>query len=276
MVHLHRLWVPDSYTPPLWNELQILKLKKGMFLYGVTDDKIKFVKWQIEVGHGKLTDDNGNVTLPGCFHSTQNTVESLIDTIYPDIGNPVLKPDTFYSERAILSARNDDVDSLNKEVLEMFSGDGKVYHSANSIVAHEGIDGAEVMYPVEYLNSINVSGLPVSKLTLKVGCPVMILCNLNPVDGVCNGSRGIITWMSNCVVEVWLIGGQNDGHKEFIPRIGMIPSNSLIAFKLTRLQLPLQLGFCMTINKSQGQSLHQVGLDFRSPVFTHGQFYIAI
>ena len=32
----------------------------------------------------------------------------------------------------------------------------------------------------------------------------------------------------------------------------------------------------MTINKAQGQSVKHVGLDFCSPVFTHGQFYVAI
>ncbi|KIJ19297.1 hypothetical protein PAXINDRAFT_69449, partial [Paxillus involutus ATCC 200175] len=32
----------------------------------------------------------------------------------------------------------------------------------------------------------------------------------------------------------------------------------------------------LTINKSQGQSVKHVGLDLCSPVFTHGQFYVAI
>ena len=32
----------------------------------------------------------------------------------------------------------------------------------------------------------------------------------------------------------------------------------------------------MTINKSQGQSLEYVGLDLRTSVFTHGQFYVAV
>lgn len=32
----------------------------------------------------------------------------------------------------------------------------------------------------------------------------------------------------------------------------------------------------MTINKSQGQSFHTVALDLRTPVFTHGQFYVAV
>ncbi|KAL1659251.1 helicase [Schizophyllum commune] len=32
----------------------------------------------------------------------------------------------------------------------------------------------------------------------------------------------------------------------------------------------------MSINKAQGQSVKYVGLDLRSPVFTHGQLYVAL
>ena len=32
----------------------------------------------------------------------------------------------------------------------------------------------------------------------------------------------------------------------------------------------------MSVNKAQGQSLKSVGLDLHSPVFTHGQFYVAV
>ena len=32
----------------------------------------------------------------------------------------------------------------------------------------------------------------------------------------------------------------------------------------------------MTINKSQGQSLHVVGLHLLTPVFAHGQLYVAL
>ena len=45
---------------------------------------------------------------------------------------------------------------------------------------------------------------------------------------------------------------------------------------LTRRQFPIRLCFAMTVNKSQGQSLKNVGLDLRSPVFTHGQLYVAL
>ena len=32
----------------------------------------------------------------------------------------------------------------------------------------------------------------------------------------------------------------------------------------------------MTVNKSQGQSLKYVGLDLRTPVFSHGQLYVGL
>jgi hypothetical protein len=90
---------------------------------------------------------------------------------------------------------NDDVDSLNQKILNLFPGQTQVFHSADSIPpsAHAGEDDPMLNYPMEYLNSINCSGLLLAALALKPGCPVMILRNLNPAKGVCNGSRGIVT-----------------------------------------------------------------------------------
>ena len=50
--------------------------------------------------------------------------------------------------------------------------------------------------------------------------------------------------------------------------------DSPIPFK--RFQFPVHLVYAMTINKSQGQSLKHVGLNLRSPVFSHGQLYVAL
>ena len=43
-----------------------------------------------------------------------------------------------------------------------------------------------------------------------------------------------------------------------------------------RIQFPIRLCFAMTINKAQGQTLDYVGLYLREPVFSHGQFYVAL
>jgi len=62
----------------------------------------------------------------------------------------------------------------------------------------------------------------------------------------------------------------------FIPQMGIIPNETQLPFKLRHVQFPVQLCFAMTINKSQGQSVNHVGIDARSAVFTHGQFYVVI
>ena len=60
--------------------------------------------------------------------------------------------------------------------------------------------------PVEFLNAINISGLPVSKITLKVGCPVMLLQNLSTKEGLCNGTCAIVAIMKRWVIGVHEIG----------------------------------------------------------------------
>jgi hypothetical protein len=264
----------------LWSSITVLHLRQNMRLNTNIEAERDFAKWQLEVGQGKHTDEEGNISLPDHFKCSENTVASLIDTIYPGISSPNLHQDPlqYFRERTVLSTLNADVDSLNKSVLDKFPGPVKVFYSADFIPTSEqsGEDDPMLNYPVEYLNEINCSGLPLSKLELKIGCPVMILRNLDAAHGVCNGSRGILTQCGNRVLEVQLLTGEHAGTKVFIPRISNQPTEDQVAFKFTRKQFPVRLCFAMTINKSQGQSVKHVGLDLRTPVFTHGQFYVAV
>ncbi|KAG5524474.1 hypothetical protein RHGRI_031215 [Rhododendron griersonianum] len=45
---------------------------------------------------------------------------------------------------------------------------------------------------------------------------------------------------------------------------------------MTRSQFPVRLAYALTINKSQGLSVKFVGVDLRTPVFSHGQLYVAL
>jgi ATP-dependent DNA helicase PIF1 len=47
-------------------------------------------------------------------------------------------------------------------------------------------------YPSEFLNTLEVSGMPSHKLVLKIGAPVIMLRNLDPLVGLCNGMRLIV------------------------------------------------------------------------------------
>jgi len=258
----------------MWREFQLLKLETNMHV-GEDEEERDFAKWLIDVGHGRHTDEAGNVVLLPQFGCPQNSVESLIQEIYPGIRHAPLPGDHFFAERAILAPHNAGVDELNRLILAQFPGQAQVFHSADSIVRDEG-EREELLYPTEYLNSINASGLPLAELELKVGCPVMVLRNMDPINGICNGSRAIVTRMTNRVLEIRLICGSNAGKTHFIPRMKLVTSDNELPFPLQRIQFPVRLAFAMSINKAQGQSLKFVGLDFCSPVFTHGQFYVAV
>lgn len=96
----------------------------------------------------------------------------------------------------------------------------------------------------EFLKSLLPHGFPQSVMKLKIGVPIMLLRNINASKGLCNGTRLIVTRLHrNCI--------------------------------RTRKQFPIHLCFAITINKSQGQSLAYVGIDLRSPCFSHEQFYVA-
>jgi len=50
----------------------------------------------------------------------------------------------------------------------------------------------------------------------------------------------------------------------------------MLSFTLRRKQFPVCPAFAMSINKSQGQTFDHVGIYLPTPVFTHGQLYVAL
>jgi ATP-dependent DNA helicase PIF1 len=128
----------------------------------------------------------------------------------------------------------------------------------------------------ELMATMNCGTLPLSNLQLKVGAPLMLLRNLDPNNGLCNGTRMTLLRASTRCLEVRLNGGDFDGEHRLIYRTKLTSNDEDFHFQLTRFQFPVRLAFAMTINKSQGQSLAHVGIDLRTPVFCHGQLYVAL
>ncbi len=128
-----------------------------------------------------------------------------------------------------------------------------------------------LQYPVEFLETLSPSGVPPHLLTLKKFCPVMLLRNLDPPK-LCNGTRLQITEIHANVLEARILSGDYKDQQVFIPRIPLCPTG--FGFDFKRIQFPVKVCFAMTINKSQGQTLKNVGLYLETPCFSHGQFYV--
>ncbi|KAL8124911.1 hypothetical protein AgCh_012545 [Apium graveolens] len=98
---------------------------------------------------------------------------------------------------------------LNQEVLKRLPGDSRIYKSCDTICKGSTTsDAAEALYPAEYLNSLKFSGFPNHQIELKIGAPIMLLRNLNPKKGLCNGTRLTVTRCYPFVIEAVIITGQ--------------------------------------------------------------------
>ncbi|XP_058776861.1 uncharacterized protein LOC131651210 [Vicia villosa] len=220
----------------------------------------------VKIGEGRISEPNdgyANIDIPPELLITDfdDPILAIVESTYPDFLNCYQSCD-YLKNRAILASTLDIVDTINDHVLAMMPE----IHDSNIL---------QVLSP-KFLSSLRTSGLPNHHLKLKVGTPIMLMRNIDQSQGLCNGTRLIVTKMAAHVLEAKLMGDNNNGKVIYIPRMDMSPSQSPWPFKLSRHQFPVIVAYAMTINKSQGQSLDWVGLYIPQDVFIHGQIYVAV
>jgi ATP-dependent DNA helicase PIF1 len=217
------------------------------------------------------------IILPLDITISKGKLTDLIDFVYSDLAENSANIN-YMVDRAILTPKNADVDIISDIVLSRFPGNMKIYPSADLAELPDDSNHAQQpqAYSPEFLRSLKISGLPPGELKLKVGVPIILLRNLNPSEGLCNGTRLIVHDLQNKVIDAEIITGSYIGKRVFIPRITLNPSDSSLPFTLKQLQFPIRIAFSMTIDRSQGQSLNQMGLYLPQPVFAHGQLYVSL
>ncbi|XP_016195169.1 uncharacterized protein LOC107636158 [Arachis ipaensis] len=270
----------------LWKYCEVLRLTKNMRLasgleQSTAQELRSFSDWILHIGEGlcgTLVNDKLLVDIPSdlIIPVLENPVEDIVNTIYPNLVQNFRDPSLF-QDRAILAPTVENVEEINNYIVDLFPSEEKNYLSAYSIYGSDAYSDVEVNWiNVEFLNQIRCSGLPNHSLKLKIGVPIILLRNVDPAGGLCNGTRLVVRDLGTNVIGADIVSGSNVGDKVFITRTNLIPSDTVIPFKFQCHQFPVSLSFAMTINKSQGQTLSTVGLFLRRPVFCHGQLYVAI
>jgi hypothetical protein len=285
----------------LWNDIEKISLTINMRLLNnvkVNDlqEQTDYANWLLSIGQGSIagvSEDYGihnKICLPmEMLMDPSAKIEHLIVIIYPQlqqqlqaaIDNPECMPQLakFLAGRMIMTPKNDDVDNINMVITDSIPGICWTFDSADNIVSDGGTKLDESIVDIitpEFLHTLDAPSLPPHRLKLKVGCPVIMLRNLAPSDGLCNGTRLTITHLSRFCMTGIIMNGPFAGNIHHIPRMENFSKDLDVPFKLCRLQFPVRPAFALTINKAQGQTLQSAGLYLRTPVFTHGQLYVAL
>ncbi|KAJ9562714.1 LOW QUALITY PROTEIN: hypothetical protein OSB04_007874 [Centaurea solstitialis] len=241
--HGTRAQIVDSSLrmSPIWSSMKKLRLRINMRAF--TDPWFSDFLFELAMSlDGNFIHIPDDMEIP--YTNENDSKDALIDAIFPSLQTNGTESNYIIS-RAILTTKNDHADEINDQLIERLCEEEKVYYSFD-----EAEDDKNSLYPMEYLNSLNVSGLPLTTFGLK---------------------------SDRNVVDAEIAVGQHVGKRVFLPRIPLCPSeDDMFPFKLKRKQFPIRHCFAMTINKAQGQTIPVVGVYLPDSVFSHGQLYVAL
>jgi ATP-dependent DNA helicase PIF1 len=229
------------------------------------------VDYLLRIGNGtKEVNEDGDVPLPDeiCVPYTgdsEKDLDMLIESIFPNLNENITNKD-YITSRAILSTHNDWVYDINLKMINKFQGGEMVYHSFD-----ETVDDPHNYYPHEFLNTLSPNRLPPHVLKPKIGCLVILLRNIDPVNGLCNGTSLVVRGFQRNSIDVEVVLRQHARKRIFLPRIPLCPSDDeMFPFQFKRKQFPVRLSFAMTVNNSQGQTIPNVGVYLPVSVSSHG------
>ncbi|XP_010446027.1 PREDICTED: uncharacterized protein LOC104728793 [Camelina sativa] len=180
----------------IWNYCSLFTLEENMRLHQAEKD---FAKWLLGIGDGTTpkpakyrtsNDEIGIVKIENklLLENNGDSVDRIGKSIYQDF-DVKFKDKDYLIERAILTPRNEMVDEVNNYMLSCLKGEQKEYLSADTI------------------------GIPNHKLDLKVNAPIMLLRNINQREGLCNGTRLIITRLGKRIIEAEILTGTHVGKR---------------------------------------------------------------
>ena len=113
----------------------------------------------------------------------------MINQIYNNINAYNSNPD-YYLNKCILTPLNKSVDIINDICLNKIQNEEEItYKSFDSV----GLDDCSSLFSQEFLNSREFVGVPKHLLKLKTNIPIMLLRNIDSTNGLCNGTRLLIT-----------------------------------------------------------------------------------
>lgn len=162
----------------------------------------------------------------------------------------------------ILYSKNYDVDKINnfeyKKLID--SGSNKKIYSLELPTVKKYLDKA-----ITWLNTLDIP----KEIELCVGCQIVILSNIDPSNGIVNGTRGCVVELKNKTIIIKRVDG-SFYEIEYHKNISIDDNQVYISY------LPVKLAYALTIHKSQGMTMDAIEIDIGDDIFAAGQAYTAL
>lgn len=234
LTHIYR------QTDPIYIEL-LQSIRVG----NITEEQIEILREKLTRGH--TTEEMGGV-VPPKLYSVKRQVDTYNYSTFAELDGEV--KEYVYKKITNLKNWNDNGTPLTKDVLDACSR----------------LSPAAIEYELSSILSLANCR---EKLSLKVGCAVMLTMNVDLEAGLCNGSQGIVT------------GFTPNGHPTVRFSTGVYPISPIIWQSenyptIGISMMPLILSWAVTIHKIQGTTLDMAVMDLGNTVFEYGQMYVAL
>ena len=233
----------------LWQHFQQHRLVENMRVrmaasegHEDADELQAFAEWLLRLGNGtEPHDELDTIDLPADLCQPEGAdVDALVAWVYPELEANCTDP-RWLAARAILTPLNATVDAINAQVTEAFPGEAVELLSADVASEADAVAVTE-----EMLNTLRVPNFPAHELRLKPRMPLMLLRNISPPDGLCNGTRLIFhrvigrtggRQLLECEIAS---GSEHVGDIVYLPRLTLDADDSDFPFKWSRRQFPVR------------------------------------
>ena len=123
----------------------------------------------LAIWNGKLPLDSisERIELPAEFCNLVTSKNELVEKVFPNILTNY-KNHKWLSERAILAAKNKNVQKINNIIFNKIRDQAVIYKSVDIVLEPNEV----VNYPTEFLNSVDITGFLPHVLQLKIGVPI--------------------------------------------------------------------------------------------------------
>ncbi|XP_055905316.1 uncharacterized protein LOC129940839 [Eupeodes corollae] len=161
----------------LWQYVKTLQLATNMRVFLQDDENANvFQKQFSDIGNYKVAMDTSTVfiILSTHFCHIKDSKEELIQRVFPDIAQK-FNNHNWLGERAILAAKNKNVEYFNATIQNFLPGQLVSFKSVDTVMNQDDV----VNYHTEFLNSLEFPGLPPQNQQFKVGSVVIMLHNIN-------------------------------------------------------------------------------------------------